>query len=201
VHIDRGSIGDVRMDGVNWLQVGLGFGESTATNWVVVYIDDKATDAQAKALQGWMEAGMKELNPKKLPYLAGAFAGFKTVPMTWQSTSDRESYLVKVPGVLDLQVKAIRNPGHPEPVTSTGVLDDFGNSFVHSDTIKHEYKDPSLPKYDGWDLRGRQSNYAHFVIGSGVTKPYTVGWGCWSAHKDFQTDGNYQERLLNHPKK
>jgi hypothetical protein len=201
VHVDKGSIGTTKMDGVNWLQIGLGFGENTQTNWVVVYVDDKVSDAQMKALQGWMEAGMKELNAKKkVPYLAGSFVGFKKIPMTWEASKDREAYVIKAPGILDLQVKAIRNPGHPEPVTSVGVLDDFGNSFVHCNTAAHSYKDASL-KYDGWDLKDRQSNYAHFVIGSDVKMPYAVGWGCWSAHKDFQTDGNYQERLLNHPKK
>ncbi len=203
VHIDRGHIGTVPMDGVNWMQIGLGFGEDVKKNWVVVYVDQAATDAQFKALQGWMTEGMKGINEKKLPYLAGAFVGFKRVQMTWSVSKDGEEYATSIPGIHELRIRAIHNPGHPEPVTSTGIMDDFGNRFVHADTLVHTYKDrnPDLVMYDGWDLKGRQSNYAHFVLGTGVKADYVVGWGCWSAHQDFGSRDTYQERMVGHPKK
>jgi hypothetical protein len=204
VHIDRGHIGDTRMDGFTWMQVGLGFAEEKPRNWVVVYVSDKASEAQFKAFSEWMVGGIKELDAKgKVPFLAGAVAGFKKVPMTWQASSNREEYLASIPNVLDLKVRAIHNPGHPEPVTSVGILDDFGNSFVHCDTLAHSYKDsdPDLKKYDGWDLKGRQSNYADFMIGSELKTNYTLGWGCWSAHKELGSKDQYQERLVGHPKK
>lgn len=203
VHIEKGYIGRTRMDGVTWMQVGLGFGEDVGKNWVIVYVDEKATEEQFKALQAWMDSGMKELNQKKIPYLAGAFVGFKRVPMTWEAAKDREEYRTTISGILDLKIKTIHNPGHPEPVTSAGILDDFGNKFVHAETLVHSYKDPDpmLAKYDGWDLKGRQSNHADFVIGTEVKTSYVVGWGCWSAHKDFGTTGDYQERKVGHPKK
>ena len=203
VHVDRGTIGKTKMDGFSWMQVGLGFGEDKSKNWVVVYVSDKASDEQAEAFKSWMQAGVGAIGEKKLPYLAGSFVGFKKVPMSWDESKDRESYAAGIAGTLDLKVKAMHNPGHPEPVTSAGVLDDFGNSFVHCDTLVHTYKDsdPMLKAYDGWDLKGRQSNYAHFTIGSDLKTDYKLGWGCWSAHRDFSATDSYQERDIAHPKK
>jgi hypothetical protein len=200
VHVERGHIGATKMDGVNWYQVGLGFAEDKKANWVVVYVDTKATDEQFNALKSWIEGGVGELGEKKLPYLAGAFVGFKRAPITWTVVKKGDEYHTSIPKVLDLKVKAIRNPGHPEPVQSVGVLDDFGNSFVHCEATAHTYKDGEI-KYDGWDLAGKQANYADFVIGSGLQSPYKLGWGCWSAHKDFGTKDDYQERKAGHPKK
>jgi hypothetical protein len=64
-------------------------------------------------------------------------------------------------------------------------------------------KDPDaqLKGYDGWDLKGRQSNYAHYAIGSDLKTDYKLGWGCWSAHKDLNSSDEYEERMIGHPKK
>jgi hypothetical protein len=203
VHVDRGHIGKTDMTGFNWMQVGLGFGEDKGRNWVVVYVSDNSTDEQYNAFKSWMQAGVGALGEKKFSYLGGNFVGFKRVPMRWAASRDGESYETGISGILDLKVKAMHNPGHPEPVTSAGILDDFGNSFVHCETLVHEYKDPSpeFKSYDGWDLKGRQSNYAHFEIGSDLKTDYKLGWGCWSAHKDLGSSDQYEERMIGHPKK
>jgi len=59
VHIEKGHIGPVKMDGVNWVVVGRGFGEKTDANWVVVYLDDKATPEQEKALADMLGGDLK----------------------------------------------------------------------------------------------------------------------------------------------
>lgn len=203
VHVEKGHLGKTRMDGATWALCGLGFAEDKSTNWVVVYVDQKMSDEQVKALQDWMAAGMKEINEKKLPYLAGAFAGFKKAPMTWLSNPAKEEYGCSIPGILEFRVTWMHNPGHAEPVRSSGIFDDYGNSFTHCDTASHVYKDaaPELAKYSGWDLTGRQSNHADFVIGSDVKSACAIGWGCWSAHSDLGGKDKYQERLIGHPKK
>src|SRR5438046_772131 len=57
VHIEKGRIGKTSMDGATWAVCGLGFAEDKTTNWVVVYVDQKLSDEQFKALQDWMSAG------------------------------------------------------------------------------------------------------------------------------------------------
>ena len=200
VHIEKGHLNGVRMDGLSWVTAGLSFAEDTKNNWVVVYLDDRATAEQEQALTSWMTEGLKSMNPAKLKHLAGAFAGFKRAPIRWTADKGGDAFRCEIPGIYDFALKALRNPGHPEPITSTGILDDFGNSFVHGDTLTHVYKDAALPR-DGWDLKGKQSNYATFTLASDLPTTYAIGWGCWSAHRDYGTRNTYQERDCCHPKK
>lgn len=86
VHVDRGHIGKTDLAGLTWMQVGLGFGEDKTKNWVVVYVSDKATDEQYNAFKSWLQAGVGAIGEKKLAYLAGAFVGFKRVPMRWEAS-------------------------------------------------------------------------------------------------------------------
>ena len=200
VHIDRGHINGVRMDGLSWITAGLSYAEDASTNWLVVYLDDRATAEQEATLRAWMDEGMKAMDPGKLKHLAGAFAGYRRAPIRWTSSPSGDAFRCEIPGIYDFSMKALRNPGHPEPVTSTGIMDDFGNSFTHGETLEHLYKDPALPR-DGWDLKGRQANYAAFTLASDLSTTYTVGWGCWSAHKAYGTRDDYQERIPCHTKK
>jgi hypothetical protein len=201
VHIDRGHINGVTMDGLNWVTAGLTYAEDASTNWVVVYIDDRATPEQEKALRSWMEEGIKSLHPAKMKHLVGAFAGFRRATIRWTAEKSGDAFRCEIPGIYDFSMKALRNPGHPEPITSTGIMDDFGDSFTHGETLEHLYKDSALPR-EGWDLKGRQANYASFTLASDLSTTYTVGWGCWSAHREYGTRDDYQERTpCCHPKK
>ena len=105
------------------------------------------------------------------------------VPMTTRVSRDKHEYDVSIPGILDLQTRAIVNPGRTEPVMSTGIMDAFGDRFVHSDTPRHTYSDPTLGTE--WDLTGRQSNQAEFALDSARVAQGGIGWGCWTAHSDF----------------
>ena len=195
VHIESGNIGDVDMAGVDYVIVGRGFGQDAAKNWTYVYVSDRATPEQYAALEG-MLGGMVQAWGPKAKYLAGDFVGMRKVPMTYTISADRRAHACKIPGVLDIQTKAIVNPGHTEPVVSTGVLDAFGDRFVHADTVVHEYSDKSIGR--GWKLTGRQSNHADFVLTDERIATHEVGWGCWTAHADLGDRGEYGEEQLGH---
>lgn len=195
VHIDEGEIGGVKMDGVQWAVVGRGFGAGPESNWAYVYVDDHASEAQYKALGDWLSAGVAGLG-KKAPYLAGNFRGMRRAPLSTKVSADKHEYDAKIPGILDIQTKAIFNPGHGEPVMSTGILDAFGDQFVHSDTPRHTFADPQLDVE--WDLTGRQSNQAEFAIDSARAAKGGIGWGCWTAHSDFGDGAPYGEQHANH---
>jgi hypothetical protein len=191
VHIDKGHIGGVRMDGFDYVFAGRGFGEDLKENWVYVYVTDKATDAQMKAFQGFLEMAVKGMGAKA-PYLAGKFVGMRKVPITYTVTPMRDAYAVVIPGILELKTKAIVNPGHTAPVVSTGVMDAFGDRFVHAECVAHKYKDASI-NYE-WDLTGRQSNFADFVLNNERMAKGGIGWGCWTSHVDFGDKGKYAEQ-------
>jgi hypothetical protein len=191
VHVEEGEMGGVKMDGVQWAVVGRGFGQGADGNWAYVYVDERISEAQYKALGDWLSAGVAGLG-KKAPYLAGNFRGMRKVPMKTTVSRDKHDYGASIPGILDIQTSAIFNPGHTEPVVSTGIMDAFGDRFVHSNTARHTYSDPTLGTE--WDLTGRQSNQAEFTIDSTRAAKGGIGWGCWTAHSDFGDEAPYGEQ-------
>ena len=191
VHIDRGQIGGVKMDGFSYVFVGRGFGEDIAKNWVYVYVTDKATEAQMKAFQGFLAEGVKGMGDKA-PYLAGKFVGMRQVPIDYVVSKDRTEYGVTIPGILDFRTRAIVNPGQKKPVVSTGIMDAFGDQFTHAECLKHTYKDATI-NYE-WELTGRQSNFAEFVLDDARMAKGGIGWGCWTSHVDFGDKGKYAEQ-------
>lgn len=195
IHIERGRIGEVRMDGVTYVTIGRGFGEDKTRNWVYVYVSDNASEAQVKALGDWLGAGVKAFGPKA-DYLAGKFVGLRQVPIEYTVSADRLSYDCVIPGVLELRTRAIFNPGQDRPVVSTGIMDAFGDRFVHADCLAHKYDDRTLGY--AWDLTGRQCNQADFVLDSARIARGGVGWGCWTAHADFDDREPYGQQLIEH---
>jgi hypothetical protein len=196
IHIDRGHIGDVKMDGVTYVTIGRGFGEDKSKNWVYVYVDDDASEEQVKALGEWLGGGVKSLGAKA-DYLAGKFVGMREVPMEYRVSKDRSEYDCLIPDVLELRTRALVNPGHHEPVVSTGIMDAFGDRFVHAECLAHVYKDATIG-YE-WNLTGRQCNQADFVLDNERIAKGGIGWGCWTAHSDFGDGQPYGEQLLQHP--
>jgi hypothetical protein len=119
--------------------------------------------------------------------------------MTYTVSADKREYAASIPGILDLRVHAHVNPGHKDPVVSTGIMDAFGDRFVHADCDKHVYKDAQL-NYE-WDLTGRQSNFAEFVLNPERVSKGAIGWGCWTAHSEYNDKEPYQEQLIGQEKK
>jgi len=194
VHIDRGHIGATRMDGVTWVMVGLGFAEKPEANWAVIYLDDRATPEQEKAFGEMLGNDVKALGPKA-KYLAGSFKGIKRAPVRVTVSPDKKEYAASIPGVLEFKTRAIYNPGQTQPVVSTGIMDAFGDRFVHSDCVTHTYKDDALGYK--WDLTGRQANQAEFRLTPERVAKGGIGWGCWTGH-DFNDPGKYQEQMIEH---
>jgi len=195
VHVERGTLGGTKMDGVTWVVVGRVFGKDPSKNWTYVYVDEKADEAQVKALGDWL-GGVVAATGAKAPHLAGTFAGMREVPMTVTASAKKREYGCTIPGILELETRAIVAPGHAEPVMSTGILDSFGDRFVHSDTLVHKYDDRTIGY--SWDLTGRQSNQAEFVLTPALAEKGHFGWGCWSAHEDLGDSEPYGEELRAH---
>jgi hypothetical protein len=194
VHVDRGFIGPTRMDGVTWVVSARSFAEDKEKNWAYVYVGDNATDEQVKALEGWLQDGVKSLGPKA-PYLIGKFVGMRKTPVRYEVSADRREYATVIPGILEFRTRAIVNPGRTEPVVSIGIMDDFGDRFVHADCLSHKYDDAKIGY--SWDLTGRQANYADFTLDS---RSAAMGgrWGCWTANAELGDRGKYQEQMIEH---
>jgi len=195
VHIDQGMLQGIAMSGVTYVLVGRGFGEEAGGNWVYCYVDDKASDPQVGALTKMLNDTVAAWGAKA-PHLAGKFVGMRKVPMVVRADGEKKGYGVTIPGILEFQTKAIFNPGHSEPVVSTGIMDSFGDRFVHADALVHTLKDPSIG-YE-WDLTGRQANHATFVLDQKRLDQGGIGWGCWSANAAFGDNDKYGEQQIGH---
>jgi hypothetical protein len=193
IHINQGFIGDVNMSGVSYVVAGRGFGSNTEGNWAYVYVGDNATEAQYKALEAMMNADVASWG-LKAAHLAGKFLGMRKVPMTYTVSKDKNTYECTIPGILEFKNAAHYNPGHKEPVMSTGIMDAFGDKFVHADCLVHKYNDAQI-NYS-WDLTGRQSNQAEFVLTDEKVAAGGIGWGCWTAHSEFGDKDKYQEEMI-----
>lgn len=195
VHVEKGRIGDVDVSGIDYVIVGRGFGKEKAGNWTYVYVSDKANDAQMKALGDWLGATVQGWGGKAA-YLAGEFVGMRKAPVRYTVSKDGKEYDCSVAGVLELKTHAITNPGHAEPVVSTGIMDAFGDRFVHADCLAHTLNDPTIGR--SWDLTGRQCNQATFTFDDERAAKGGIGWGCWSAHSDYGDGEPYGEELVGH---
>ncbi len=195
VHIDRGFIGKTRLDGVDWVVVGRSFAEDKGQNWVTLYVSDKASDEQFEAVKGLFEGSIKEYGPKAA-HLAGKISGIRKVPIAYSRSADRREWSCTIPGVLELRTRSIVLPGHTTPAVSTGIFDDFGDTLIHADALAHTYSDAKLGAK--FDLTGRQSNQAEFVLDSIRAAKGGIGWGCYSGHKDLGSKDPYQEKDAGH---
>lgn len=191
VHIDKGYAGDVDLSGMTWVIVGRGFGEDTKENWVYVYVADTATEAQFKALGEMLNADVASWGDKAA-HLAGKFVGMRKVPISTKVGADGRSCVVTIPGILELETKAIINPGRSEPVRSSGIMDAWGDSFTHMEPVKHTLTDKETGY--SWNLSGRQANFAEFHM-TPERKAAGGGWGCWTANAAYGDKGPYEEQL------
>jgi hypothetical protein len=152
-HIDQGSYGDVRLDGLNAAIIGQSPGPMAEGNLAVaLYVDERGNEQQREALQAVLSGGaggpMAVLAP-----LIGKMLGVKAVPITYQVEGRGRS--MEIPNVMRLSVRGLDslNPeseiwaqtGHPFAperlalaVGNAGsTVEDFGLRFDNSGKNGH----------------------------------------------------------------
>jgi hypothetical protein len=154
-HIDKGSYGDVPINGLNVAVIAHTPGPMADGNWTVApYIDERATDAQMAALAaifGGNEGGpMAAFAPLIATHLDG-----KKVPIKYTITGKNRS--VEIPGIMHMAVEPLGSLhpsgemwgalGHPvAPDRQALAVGTKGSTF--SDHGMH------------WDNSGRNGHYA-----------------------------------------
>jgi hypothetical protein len=73
-------------------------------------------------------------------------------------------------------------------------MDAFGDRFVHADCLSHTYKDAQL-KYE-WDLTAASRTSRSSSSNPDRVKKGAIGWGCWTAHSEYNDKEPYQEQLI-----
>lgn len=116
-HIDKGSYGNVALDGLNVALAVYSPGHMATTKWkAALYFDDKASEAQEKALMQ-IFTGQAGGHPVALVSFVGEVLGAKSVGIDYHATGKRRS--LKIADVVDAEIEAIRGAGGSD-VTLTG---------------------------------------------------------------------------------
>jgi hypothetical protein len=90
-HVDQGSFGDVKLDGMNVALAVHSPGHMAHVKWkVALYLDDNANEAQRDALTQ-IFSGQAGGHPAKLASHVGEVIGVKNVPMTFQANGRQRS--------------------------------------------------------------------------------------------------------------
>jgi hypothetical protein len=155
-HLDSGSYGSTRLDGLN---VGLAArtpGPMIDGNWqVALYVDERASPAQQEALQAIFSGAAGGTMGGFAP-LIGEVLGIKAVPITYATNGKRRS--VEIPGIMSLAVRPVPSAmgedvemiaRNAHPFAPEGVVMAVGDSG--STWSDHGMR---------WDNSGRNGHYA-----------------------------------------
>lgn len=104
-HIERGSLGDVKLDGLNVALFAHTPGHMMQTKWrVALYLDERADAAQQEAL-GKVFSGQAGGPLAALAPLIGEVMGVRSAPIEYRAEGKRRS--VRIPGVTDTAIEAL----------------------------------------------------------------------------------------------
>src|SRR5213080_4515902 len=104
-HVDRGSYGDIPLDGLNVALAVRTPGVMAEGNWsVALYLDERADEQQSQALQA-IFSGSAGGPVGALAPLISTVLGAKAVPITFHKEGNRRS--MEIPGIMQMAVHPI----------------------------------------------------------------------------------------------
>jgi hypothetical protein len=113
-HIERGSHGDTRLDGLKFAVLLHTPGAMIAGNWTVgLVLDEQASAPQRDALTA-IASGQEGGPMAALGPLVGTFAGAEVKPIRIERDGLRRS--VSIPGVLDIAIEGVTGANTSEPI-------------------------------------------------------------------------------------
>jgi hypothetical protein len=154
-HVDKGSYGQVSLDGLNVAVVAHTPGRMADGNWTLAaYVDERADDKQAGAL-GAIFSGAEGGPMEAFAPLVGTHLGVKKVPIKYAIAGKRRS--VEIPGIMDMAVEPLGSlhpsgeiwgaTGHPvAPDKLAFAVGGKGSTFTDHDMR--------------WDNSGKNGHYA-----------------------------------------
>jgi hypothetical protein len=160
-HIEKGNFGAVQLNGLNVALLATVPGHMLQTKWkVALYLDDKATGDQQKAL-GAIFSGQAGGHLAALSPLIGEVMGVKPVPMEFTANGKQRS--LRIPKFVEAEIEALEGQGgalvtienHPfTPVP--------GHPAVVSTSKKMKISDHGI----SLDISGKNGFYSGFAYQS-----------------------------------
>ena len=157
-HIDKGSLGDVTLDGLNVALAVNSPGHMMQTKWqIALYLDDRATEAQTDALTQIYSGKAGGIFEVMMDGHVGEVLGVKSAEIDIQSEGKRRS--LRIANVAEGEIEAITDASGAETTISNSPLNFSGNPLVAARSKQASYRDHGLE----WDLAGK----------SGFINPFT----------------------------
>lgn len=157
-HIDEGSHDDNDLSGLNVALAVHAPGHMAEGDWrAAVYLDDRATEAQAGALGG-VFSGAAGGHPAVLASFIGEVMGVASAPMTFES--DESGCALRIGDVADVKISAIAGQGDARVTIGNhplAVAPGFEIVTSRSDHLRfadHGYE---------WELSGRNGFFSPFA--------------------------------------
>ncbi len=157
-HVDEGSLDGVALDGLNFVMVVDSPQVMGEGGWRVgVYLDERATPEQQQAL-GAILSGELGGPPSMLAPLIGEQLGVKLVPIHYESDGTRRR--ATIPGIMEVEVEGVTNPGTGEVLEVTNTIHPMGENLPIAKSVVGRYDDPDFGL--SWDNTGKNGHYRAF---------------------------------------
>ncbi|HXZ79784.1 MAG TPA: DUF1326 domain-containing protein [Terriglobales bacterium] len=153
-YIQKGHWGNQKLDGLKVIIIGDLIDSSPERAYANVYFDNKTTPQQRKAFMdmfGYMFSNWGGSS--------NAVKSVKVVPLRFTESTDKQTYTLTIPGIL--QEKAfLKRDAQGNPVHTLPAMDQWGNEIHYADNLVLKYHDKDLKRE--FDHSGRQANFKFF---------------------------------------
>ena len=155
-HVQEGDFGGVSLDDLNFVVIAYTPGNMGAGNWTTaVYIDEKANDAQRKALDRILSGEIGGPARIWMP-LTTDFKGTKYCPITY--TSEGRNRGVSIPEIMDFNVEGIVADRGNEPMRLENAPHEVNSTLTLARSTGSTYTDHGM----SWDNTSKNGLYAPF---------------------------------------
>ena len=161
-HIDKGSFGDVTLDGLNVALAVYSPGHMLEVEWkAALYLDATANQTQSEAMTK-IFAGQAGGHPAKLGAHIGEVLGVKSVAIDYQANGKQRS--IKIADVAEAEIEAIEGQGGAEVTVENHLLCIApGYPAVTAKSKKLSYQDHGLH----WDISEKTGFFSPFTYQEG----------------------------------
>jgi hypothetical protein len=157
-HIDKGSFGDVKLDGLNVVLAAHSPGHMLQVKWnAAVYLDERASEAQKDALIQ-IFSGQAGGHTATLASFVGQILGVKSVAIDYRAVGKQRS--LRIPNVAEAEIEALVGQGGAEvTISNHPVCVAPGYPAVAAKSKRLSYHDHGFQ----WDVSEKNGFYSPFA--------------------------------------
>jgi hypothetical protein len=144
--------------------------------YAIIYIDEKASSAQREAVAAivQVQSGANETSSINAFQVRG-------VPMAFGESSDKTTYTVNIPGILE-EKAVLHRDASGRPLSTVTAMDAWSNTEHYLDNVVYKYHDAQVHRE--WDHSGGYANIKYFHLTKTMydKKEMLLQFGDFSGH-------------------